>query len=163
MAGADRSNSDVPSTDSNGACAPALPVQFGNDPVSREIEALPAIFHRSGANARIAAHEFFLGTIRNENTRRAYMHALKQFLTWAEKHGPRELVNIAPWDIGAYMGGLAKTTSIATRNQHLSALRHFFDAMVTRHSITLNPALSVRGERYAAIEGRTPEISIAHR
>jgi len=45
MAGADRSNSDVPSTDSNGACAPALPVQFGNDPVSREIEALPAIFH----------------------------------------------------------------------------------------------------------------------
>jgi site-specific recombinase XerD len=161
MAGADRSNSDVPSTDSNGACAPALPVQFGNDPVSREIEALPAIFHRSGANARFAAHEFFLGTIRNENTRRAYMHAVKQFLTWAEKHGPRELVNIAPWDIGAYMGGLAKTTSIATRNQHLSALRHFFDAMVTRHAITLNPALSVRGERYAAIEGRTPEISIA--
>lgn len=71
------------------------------------------------------------------------------------------MVDIAPWDVGAYMGELAKTTSIATRNQHLSALRHFFDAMVTRHAIVLNPALSVRGERYATIEGRTPEISIA--
>jgi integrase/recombinase XerD len=50
--------------------------------------------------------------------------------------------------------------SVATRNQHLSALRHFFDAMVTRHAIVLNPALSVRGERYSAIEGKTPEISI---
>ena len=89
------------------------------------------------------------------------MHAVKLFLAWAGKHGRGELMNIAPWDVGADMGELAKTTSIATRNQHLSALRHFFDAMVTRHAITLNPALSVRGERYGAVEGRTPEISIA--
>jgi len=140
---------------------PALPAHFGSDPVSRAIEALPAIFHRSGANARFAAHEFFMGTIRNEHTRRAYTHAVKLFLAWAQEHGRGELVDIAPWDVGAYMGELAKTTSIATRNQHLSALRHFFDAMVTRHAIVLNPALSVRGERYATIEGRTPEISIA--
>jgi integrase/recombinase XerD len=39
-------------------------------------------------------------------------------------------------------------------------LRHFFDGMVTRHAIVLNPALSVRGERYSAIEAKTPEISI---
>ena len=51
--------------------------------------------------------------------------------------------------------------SIATRKQHLSALRHFFDGMVTRHAIALNPALSVRGERYSVMEGRTPEIPIA--
>ena len=31
--------------------------------------------------------------------------------------------------------------------------------MVTRHAIILNPALSVRAERYSVIEGRTPEIS----
>lgn len=29
-----------------------------------------------------------------------------------------------------------------------------------RHAIVLNPALSVRGERYTAVEGKTPEISI---
>ena len=151
----------LPSVVADAAPFPALPAPLGNDPVSHDIEALPAILHRSGANARFAAHECFLGAIRNERTRRAYMHAVKLFLAWAEKNGRSELVDIAPWDVGAYMGELAKTTSIATRNQHLSGLRHFFDAMVTRHAIVLNPALSVRGERYAAIEGRTPEISIA--
>jgi integrase/recombinase XerD len=62
--------------------------------------------------------------------------------------------------VGEYFAEMAATTSIATRNQHLSALRHFFDGMVVRHAIVLNPALSVRGERYSAIEGKTPEISI---
>lgn len=37
---------------------------------------------------------------------------------------------------------------MATRKQHLAALRHYFDGLVTRHAIILNPALSVRGERY---------------
>jgi len=32
--------------------------------------------------------------------------------------------------------------------------------MVTRHAIALNPALSVRGERYQVVEGKTPEITI---
>jgi integrase/recombinase XerD len=31
---------------------------------------------------------------------------------------------------------------------------------VVRHAIVLNPALSVRGERHTAVEGKTPEISI---
>ncbi len=48
---------------------------------------------------------------------------------------------------------------LATRKLHLSALRHFFDALVTRHAIILNPALSVRGERYSVLEGKTPEIT----
>jgi integrase/recombinase XerD len=159
MAGADQGTSDLPSTDSDTSSLPALPAPAGNIPSDLSDE-LPAIIHRSGANAIFAAREFFDGTIRNEHTRRAYLHAVKLFLAWAEKHGRGELVNIAPWDVGKYMGELAKTTSIATRNQHLSALRHFFDGMVTRHAIVLNPALSVRGERYAAIEGRTPEMSI---
>ena len=33
--------------------------------------------------------------------------------------------------------------------------------LVQRHVIVLNPALSVRTERYSAVEGRTPEISVA--
>ena len=32
--------------------------------------------------------------------------------------------------------------------------------MVTRHAVLLNPALSVRGERYEVVEGKTPEISV---
>jgi site-specific recombinase XerD len=85
---------------------------------------------------------------------------VKQFLAWIEKHGGGELGQIAPWQVGKYFEEMKDSTGIATRNQHLSALRHFFDGMVTRHAIALNPALSVRGERYATIEGKTPEISI---
>jgi integrase/recombinase XerD len=32
--------------------------------------------------------------------------------------------------------------------------------MVNRHAILLNPALSVRGERYEVVEGKTPEITV---
>src|SRR5580704_16274494 len=138
---------------------PALPSPSGNLP-SAISDDLPEIIRRAGCNAVFAAKEFFFGTIRNEHTQRAYRHAVKRFLKWAEKHGGGELTQIAPWHVGQYFGELAKTTSIATRNQHLSALRHFFDGMVTRHAIVLNPALSVRGERYTAVEGKTPEISI---
>ena len=32
---------------------------------------------------------------------------------------------------------------------------------MTRHAILLNPALSVRGDRYEVMEGKTPEITVA--
>lgn len=136
-----------------------LPSPSGNLPFIVTDE-LPEIIHRAGSNAVFAAQEFFFGKIRNEHTRRAYLHAVKLFLAWNEKHGGAELGQIAPWHVGKYFEAMKETTGIATCNLHLSALRHFFDGMVTRHAIVLNPALSVRGERYAAIEGKTPEISI---
>ena len=142
------------------ASPPLTPAGTTNLP-SVAADELPAIITRAGPNAVFAAQEFFFGKIRNEHTRRAYQHAVKQFLAWIGKHGGgAELGQIAPWQVGKYFEEMKDTTGIATRNQHLSALRHFFDGMVTRHAIVLNPALSVRGERYAAIEGKTPEISI---
>jgi integrase/recombinase XerD len=122
---------------------------------------VPAIVGRAGAAAIFAAEEFFYGTIRNEHTRKAYQTAIRRFLLWAEKR-KLELGRIAPKDVGQYFDGLQKEDlSIATRKQHLAALRHFFDGMVTRHAIILNPALSVRGERYQVVEGKTPEITVA--
>lgn len=121
---------------------------------------LPEIVARAGPAAVFAAEEFFYGRIRNEHTRRAYLIAVKRFLTWAEKRG-FELARIAPKDVGQHLDILGKQgLSIATRKQHLAALRHFFDGMVTRHAILLNPALSVRGERYEVVEGKTPEITV---
>jgi len=139
---------------------PALPSPSGNLP-STVTDELPDIIHRAGANAVFAAKEFFSGTIRNKHTRRAYLHAVKLFLEWAGKHGGGELAQIAPWHVGQYIDEMAATTGIATRNLHLSALRHFFDNLVNRHAIVLNPARSVRGERLSVMEGRTPEIPIA--
>lgn len=78
--------------------------------------------------------------IRNRHTRRAYLHAVKLFLEWAGQHGGGELAQIAPWHVGQYVEEMAATTGIATRNLHLAALRHFFDNLVMRHAIVLNPA-----------------------
>jgi integrase/recombinase XerD len=123
---------------------------------------MPAILQRAGSAAVFAAEEFFFGRIRNPHTRAAYLRAVKQFLAWAETRG-LELVKIAPKDVGQYFDGLRKKNlSVATRKQHLAALRHFFDGLVTRHAILLNPALSVRGDRYQVVEGKTPEITVAH-
>ncbi len=121
---------------------------------------LPEILGRAGQAAVFAAEEFFFGCIRNPHTRAAYLTAVRRFLAWAQQRG-FELARIAPRDVGQYLDGLRKETSVATRKQHLAALRHFFDGLVIRHAILLNPALSVRGERYEVVEGKTPEITVA--
>jgi integrase/recombinase XerD len=43
--------------------------------------------------------------------------------------------------------------SIPTKKQSLAAIRKFFDKLVLRHAILLNPASSVRTEKYDVIEG----------
>ena len=139
---------------------PAPPSPSGNLPSLLAAE-LPAIIHRAGSNAVFAAQEFFAGMFRNPHTRRSYRKAVTDFLHWAEKHGGGEVAQIAPWHVAQYLENMTPGTSIATRNARLSALRHFFDNMVNRHAIALNPARTVRGERLNVMEGRTPEISIA--
>ena len=146
---------------------PAASPANGLVPSSRNLPSslrsqLPEIVSRAGEAAVFAADEFFYGRIRNEHTRAAYLIAVRRFLKWAERRG-LELVRITPKDVGQYIDGLRKeNTSVATRKQHLAALRHFFDGLVTRHAILLNPALSVRGERYTVVEGKTPEITVQH-
>ena len=120
---------------------------------------LPALVAVAGPAARYAWEEFFQAGIRNPHTRRAYTHAVRRFLAWAESQG-HELVRLTPGQVGGYLDGLPGT--IPTKKQHLAALRGFFDALVLRHVVFLNPALSVRAERYTVVEGKTPEITIEH-
>ena len=40
-------------------------------------------------------------------------------------------------------------------------MRHFFDILVERHAVVLNPFQSVRGIKYQVLDGKTPEITIA--
>jgi site-specific recombinase XerD len=46
-----------------------------------------------------------------------------------------------------------------TQKLHLAALRRFFDRLVNRHVCVINPAATVKAERYSEVEGKTPEIS----
>jgi site-specific recombinase XerD len=67
--------------------------------------------------------------------------------------------HITPGLVGDYFDELE--LAIPTKKLHLSAIRRFFDVMVQRHVVVINPALSVRMERYSVVEGRTPEITTA--
>ena len=120
---------------------------------------LPDLIRRAGDGARFAFEEFLFGRIRNPYTRKAYLHAVRRFSDCCQLH-ERELVQITPGEVGRYLDGLP--VSLPTRKLHLAALRRFFDELVLRHVIILNPALSVRSERYQVVEGKTPEISVEH-
>ena len=117
----------------------------------------PALVATAGPAACFAWGEFLFAALRNQHTRRAYARAVARFLAWCDGQG-LTLRQITPRDVGTYMD--ADTRSPSTKKQHLAALRHFFDQLVTRHAVVLNPAASVRGERYEVIEGKTPEISV---
>ena len=118
---------------------------------------LPSLVERAGGAARFAWDEFFYAEHHNLHTQRAYMRAVRRFLVWCEEQGV-ELPQITPGMVGQYVVGLGG--SAAKRNLHLSALRGFFDRLVQRHVVILNPAASVRCVKEQVIEGKTPEITI---
>jgi site-specific recombinase XerD len=84
------------------------------------------------------------------------MHAVGQFLAWAEQHR-LELPRITPGDVGQYFQEM-EGVAIPAKKLHLAALRRFCDRLVNRHVMGINPAATVRAERYSADEGKTPEI-----
>jgi integrase/recombinase XerD len=118
---------------------------------------LPVLVERAGGAARFAWDEFFFAEHHNPHTQKAYMAAVKRFLGWCEGQGV-ELPGITPGMVGQYLVSLGG--SAAKRNLHLSALRGFFDRLVNRHVVILNPAASVRGVKETVMEGKTPEITV---
>ena len=82
----------------------------------------PLIVRQAGDSARFAWEEFFYGRIRSEHTRRAYLRAVRYFLSWCENQAI-ELMQIGPGHVGVYMDCLP--VSIASKKQVLAGLRHF--------------------------------------
>jgi site-specific recombinase XerD len=118
---------------------------------------LPVLIEQAGPTARFAWDEFFYAEHHNPHTQAAYLRAVKRFLAWCEGQG-LELIGVTPGMVGQYLVGLGG--SAAKRNLHLSALRGFFDRLVNRHVVILNPAASVKGVKDQVIEGKTPEMAI---
>lgn len=127
--------------------------------LERDDVQIPVVILNAGGAARFAFEEFFQGQIRNPYTRKAYLHSVRLFSDWCQQRG-LELIGVTPADVARFLDGLSVASP--TRKLHLAALRRFFDALVLRHVLILNPALSVRSERYQVVEGKTPEISIEH-
>jgi integrase/recombinase XerD len=121
------------------------------------LAALPSLVERAGAAGRFVWEEFFYAEHHNPHTQKAYLRAVKAFLSWCEGKG-LELPTITPGMVGQYLVSLGGSPS--KRNLHLSALRGYFDRLVNRHVVILNPAASVKGVKEQVIEGKTPEMAV---
>jgi len=137
----------------------------GEKALIRRDAPLPTVIQAAGPNARYAYEEFFYGEIENNHTRLAYQRNVDRFLQYLE-HKELSLKDVTPKLVRSYIDVLKPVRpndpalSVATKKQHLAALRHFFDIAVTRHAMLLNPAHSVRGQKYQVVEGKTPEIGV---
>jgi site-specific recombinase XerD len=131
----------------------------------------PAIVRFAGNNARFAYEEFFAGE-ENSHTERAYRHAVHRFLAHCETLGVA-LPNVTPGIVSDYLkklraevktrrGELPRTNpaSKPMKKLHLAGIRKFFDKLVERHAVVLNPALSVHGPKHSMTEGKTPALTV---
>ena len=133
------------------------PSQSALRPPSQALDRAPAVLQRAGSNALFAADEFFAARISNPHTRRAYARIVARFLSWCGNQN-LELRQVSPGRAGRFIDQLPGDSP--TQNQALAALRHFFDALVIRHAVALNPFSSVRGKKHSVLDGKTPELAI---
>jgi len=114
---------------------------------------VPAIITAAGDKASEHFLEFFAATIRNKNTRAAYVQAVAQFCRWCEDHG-LQLAAIRPLHVSAYIESKALTAP--SIKQHLAALRGLFNWLVIKQVVPENPALHVKGPKFSRQVGVTP-------
>jgi integrase/recombinase XerD len=116
---------------------------------------VPAIVADAGDQAARRFLEFFAVTIRNKNTRAAYLHAAGRFFSWCDHHQLGALDEIEPLHVAAYVEALGKDFEKPTVKQHLAAIRMLFDWLVTGQIVATNPAHSVRGPKHVVKTGKT--------
>jgi site-specific recombinase XerD len=114
---------------------------------------VPRLIAAAGDKASEHFLEFFAATIRNKNTRAAYMQAVGQLCTWCEDNG-LQLTGIRPLHVSAYIE--SKEMSAPSIKQHLAALRGLFNWLVIRQVVPDNPALFVKGPKFSRQVGITP-------
>ena len=117
----------------------------------------PALFAGDATTAR-RFWEFFAVTIRNPNTRRAYLTAVRGFDEWCGRYGVA-LAAVEPMVVAGYVEELTRRRSPATVKQHLAAIRSLFDWLVLGHVVATNPAAAVRGPKHVVHAGKTPVLS----
>jgi site-specific recombinase XerD len=119
--------------------------------------ATPPAVRQAGPKAEERFYEFFAATIRNVNTRMAYLRAVNKFFTWLDPKGLR-LDQIRPLHVAAYVELLTRERSAPTVKQNLAAVRMLFDYLVTGGVLEMNPAAAVKGPSYSAKKGKTPVL-----
>jgi len=113
---------------------------------------LPVLVEHAGAAARFAWDEFFYAEHHNPHTQQAYMRAVKRFLAWAEGQGGWSCPpSRRAWSANISSAWAARPPSGTL--PALAALRGFFDRLVNRHVVVINPAATAKGVKEKMIEG----------
>jgi site-specific recombinase XerD len=117
---------------------------------------VPGLIANAGDRAAKRFLEYFAVTIRNRNTRMAYLHAARRFFAWCERERIGQLVDIEPLHVATYIEVLlSQNFEKPTVKQHLAAIRKLFDWLVTGQIIAMNPAHAVRGPTHVVKSGKT--------
>ncbi|UAJ12766.1 tyrosine-type recombinase/integrase [Glacieibacterium megasporae] len=122
---------------------------------------LPALIMTGGERTRVRFLEFFAVTIRNPNTRRAYVQATNEFLGWCEGRGVASIAAVKPLHVAGYVEELGRVRSAPTVKLRLAAVRYLFDWLVIGQIVPANPAASVRGPSHSVRRGKTPVLAPA--
>ncbi len=120
---------------------------------------LPSVF-TARPETRTRMRDFFSSHIRNPNTRRAYMEAVRQFSAFCAEHGILDLAQVEPIHVAAFVEDQLRGHSKPTVKQRLAALRMLFDWMVVGQILAVNPAHAVRGPKHTQRKGKTPVLNV---
>ena len=121
---------------------------------------VPALIAAAGDKASEHFLEFFAATIRNANTRAAYVTAVAQFCRWCQDNS-LQLVHIRPLHVSGHIESKTKEMSPPSVKQHLAALRGLFNWLVIRQVVPDNPALFVKAPKFSRQVGITPIMESA--
>ncbi|MFT4439028.1 hypothetical protein [Caballeronia sp. 15715] len=79
-------------------------------------QSLPTLVASTGKRAGIRFLEFFAPNIRNPNTRRAYAHAVGEFLAWCAEAGVGSITAVQPLHVATWIEWQTQTLSAPTRD-----------------------------------------------
>ena len=128
-------------------------------PAIAQTLALPGLVQAADAQTQARFLEFFVATIRNPNTRRAYARGCGDFLDWCADRRVPSLPHIQPLHVAAWIEDLGHDVSTPTVKQRLAGVRHLFDWLVRTQVVPHNPAISVRGPSHSVRCGKTPVLA----
>lgn len=117
---------------------------------------VPILVSNSGDRAYYKFVEYFIGQLRNPNTRQAYARAVAQFFVWCETRGAVRLEDISYLAVAAYIE--QHPFSPPTVLQHLAAIRQLFAWLKEQGVVETNSAENVKGPKHRVKIGKTPVL-----
>ena len=133
-----------------------LPDGFLGDASVHSPLSVPTLVSNSSDRAYHKFVEYFIGQIRNLNTRQAYARAVAQFFAWCETRGAVRLEDISYLAVASYIE--QHRASPPTVLQHLVAIRQLFTWLTQQGVVDINPAENVKGPKHRVKVGKTPVL-----